>query len=327
MKPLVFITGFLGAGKTTLLRRLSTSLRDHNIQVDAILNDYVNAGMEAATMSDSVAHVVPLESGCACCESLDELVAVCRAALDGRGDLLLLELNGTADPLPVLEAFSLMENDLPFFPRMQVCLIDARHWGTRGDLTALEKRQMETAGYWMLTHSDKVNEDRIKTVTDGVTSLAPHSARITVTGLAKILRIELRGAGENRKWFHQGENPVPDYLSNPDHHHHDEVHQISHRFTGCSLPLPPRVRRHSIEQLIAELPDRIIRVKALVKLVEEPGSRWLFQRTGSEPLQPPVAVPGICHVPASLICIGPGLDEHELKARIDFHFGKFPENY
>ena len=106
MKPLVFITGFLGAGKTTLLRKLSTALNGLDFSVDAILNDYINAGMEASTVGLSAAHITPLESGCACCESLDELVAICRNAHAGDGDLFLLELNGTADPLPILEAIS-----------------------------------------------------------------------------------------------------------------------------------------------------------------------------------------------------------------------------
>ncbi|MDF1753312.1 MAG: GTP-binding protein [Verrucomicrobiales bacterium] len=317
MKPLIFITGFLGAGKTTLLRTLSTRLGDRDVKVDAILNDYINAGMEAATISESAVSVVPLESGCACCESLDELIAVCRAAIEGEGDLLLLELNGTADPLPVLEAFSLMEETLPFFPRLQVCLIDARVWGKRGDLIPLEKRQLETAGYWMLSHADKVDPTRIREVEEGVRLIAPHSARITVRDFENIVIEELNEAKKQEPISRRNMVSATDVVG----HRHDSVHRISHRFTGYSLPLPSKVRRHSIEQLMSELPSWVLRAKALVKLVEEPGPRWLFQRTGLEPLHPPLAVPGVCNVPASLICIGPGLDEAALKSLIKYHFG------
>lgn len=159
-------------------------------------------------------------------------------------------LNGTADPLPVLESFSLMEDKLPFFPRLQICLVDARQWGERGDLTALEKRQLETAGYWLLSHSDAVDEARIAAVSESVRSFAPHTLRITAAEFAELLTSETdtiptptSPAGESCH-------------AESDHDHHcDPVHRISHRFTGCTLPLPHKVRRHSIVQLLAELPD------------------------------------------------------------------------
>ena len=96
--------------------------------------------------------MAPLAAGCACCDSLEELVQLCKTASNAKGDLLLVELNGTADPLVLLETFTLMEKRLAFFPRYQVCVIDARYWGKRDEFEILERRQLETAGFWYISH-------------------------------------------------------------------------------------------------------------------------------------------------------------------------------
>ena len=110
------ITGFLGAGKTTLLRNLLVQLHQREMLADVILNDFTNADIDVATLDGAtLASVAPLAAGCACCDSLEELVLLCKAAASGKGDLLLIELNGTADPLALLETFTLLEKRLPLF--------------------------------------------------------------------------------------------------------------------------------------------------------------------------------------------------------------------
>jgi len=71
-----------------------------------ILNDITNAQLDAASINTNHASsIVPLSASCACCESLEELMALCKTASSGKGDLLVLELNGTADPLAIIENF------------------------------------------------------------------------------------------------------------------------------------------------------------------------------------------------------------------------------
>ena len=137
-KPLLFITGFLGAGKTTLLRALLNKFNQLDQTADVILNDFENAEIDAATLPKSKASIFPLAASCACCDSLDDLVKLCLAAQKSEGDALLIELNGTADPLPLLETFTLLEEKMPFAPRWQVAVVDARHWGQRKQFDALE---------------------------------------------------------------------------------------------------------------------------------------------------------------------------------------------
>ena len=156
-KPLFFITGFLGVGKTTLLRALLEELQDLGRTTNVILNDYENAKIDASTLPEYASSIFPIAASCACCDSLDDLVKLCLAAQQSDGDVLLIELNGTADPLPLLETFTLLGEKIPFHPRWQVGVIDARHWGRRKEFVPLERRQIETATHWLPTHTEHLS--------------------------------------------------------------------------------------------------------------------------------------------------------------------------
>lgn len=323
-KPLVFLTGFFGSGKTTLLRSLISGLKKRNLTVDVILNDFTNAELDSATLGDDAASIVPIAASCACCDSLDELVSLCTIAGRSSADALLIELNGTADPLSLLEAFTLIESRIPFFPRLQVGLADARHWGQRCDWSPLEKRQIETAGYWILTHEDEVTKSRLDEVSSDISSEFPYAIQTNAAKLLDVLANIIRKDTET-----EPQPPSPPHLAvspQAPHPKLDSVHRLSHQFTGCQIPLPSRVRRRTIEDLLVSLPDWVIRAKALVKLVESPGENVLFQRSGSDPLPPPFPVPHIDKVSPSLVCIGACLDKDVIQKLAEEHFGKNAAN-
>ena len=105
-KPLLIVAGFLGSGKTSLIRELLSDFTEQGVTADVILNDIANAELDAESINAKHAgSIIPLSASCACCESLEELLALCQTASKSEGDLLLLELNGTADPLVLLQNF------------------------------------------------------------------------------------------------------------------------------------------------------------------------------------------------------------------------------
>jgi G3E family GTPase len=302
-KPLLFLTGFLGAGKTTLLRGVLTESQKLGRSCDVILNDFENAEIDAATLPSYAASIAPIAASCACCDSLEDLVQLALAAQASRGDALLVELNGTADPLPLLESFTLLEEKLPFFPRWQVAVIHARNWGRRGEYAALERRQLETATHWVLTHAESLTARELKALARAVASVNPHAKRSHAHGLAADLHIA-RGGPE-----------AVSYLSGGGHRH-DHTHALSHRFTGCQVPLPGRYRSEDLIALLESLPPVVVRAKALVRLQDRPGSRWLFGRSTDDPVGEPYEVDGLTKAPSSLVCIGPGLDRAEIHALV-----------
>lgn len=321
-KPLLFLTGFLGAGKTTLLRSILEELRALGRSADVILNDFENAEIDAATLPEYAASIAPIAASCACCDSLDELVGLALAAQQGCGDALLVELNGTADPLPLLESFTLLEEKLPFFPRWQAGVVDARHWGGRGDFGPLERRQLETATHWVLSHAESMTARDLRHVAGEVAAVNSHAQRSHAHGIAADLHLACGRSLEKPPATSDHAPSHEDHTHSHSHHTHDPEHALAHRFTGCQVPLPGRYRCEQMIRLLDALPPVVVRAKALVRLRERPGSRWLFGRCGTDPAGEPYEVAGLSKAPASLVCIGPGLDPAAIRELVAMHFGE-----
>ena len=304
-KPLLFITGFLGAGKTTLLRSLLEELKKLDCRADVILNDYENAEIDASTLHGRAASIFPIAASCACCDSLEDLVKLCLAAQNSEGDVLLIELNGTADPLPLLETFTLLEKKMPFLPRWQAGIIDGRHWGKREQFTSLEQRQVETATHWQLTHSDDLGEIEREEVAGSVGELNPYANKISAKQLAEELVQACESSDQSSVELDPSEIRQKRKARGG--------HVLSHRFTGHQIPMPGRYRSEQIIRLLEGLPDEVVRAKALVELEDAPDSRWLFNRTGRHPVEDPEQVEGLTRTPGSLLCIGPNLSPEKLR--------------
>ncbi len=186
-RPSLMITGFLGAGKTTFLCALLVTLNRHHIAADVILNDYENAEVDAGTLRENAASVEALAASCACCDGLAPLADLAVTASRSVNDLLIIELNGTADPLPLLESFTLLESMLRFRPRWQVCILDARHFSHREHYDALEKLQLETASHFMLSHMENLSDLDHQLLLTRVRAVNSKASQTTVEAMAASL--------------------------------------------------------------------------------------------------------------------------------------------
>lgn len=302
-RPLVLLTGFLGVGKTTFLRTLLTALQPWHLRADVILNDYENAHLDAETLRDSAASIEAIAASCACCEGLDFLVDLSVSANASRNDLLLIEVNGTADPVPLLESFILLESKLRRHPRWQVCILDARHLGKRNTHRALEEIQLETASHFHLRHTEGISIQERNNLYERIRAINPTASETTpqliAHDLAKIsnrdMRLLLTRPTPPRDTLFP---PLPRRAGRPS----------AHLFTGCQILLPEKLHRSAVWSWLAALPPSVIRAKALVTAHEQPGIRRLFERVGLEVMGDPLEVPISPRVPASAILIGPSLD-------------------
>ncbi len=301
-RPQLLISGFLGAGKTTLLRNLLITLKaDHNIDSDVILNDYENAELDAQTLQDKAAAISPLSASCACCGGLDDLVRLALAAQKNRSDLLLIELNGTADPIPLIETFTLLEQKIHFRPRLQVTVIDARKFGLRDQWQPLEDLQLSTATHYHLSHQDEVDPARLAQVQARITHINPNVRPTHPSELAA----ELATATQNP-------TPITPAENHEHEHHHDHshthAHPLTHAFNSSRIHIPGLISRDALWAWLHMLPSQVIRTKALVTLRESPDVRHLFERVGTDEILPPLEVPISDKVPSSAIFIGSGID-------------------
>jgi len=311
LQPVVLITGFLGSGKTTLLKKLLSATKESGITSNVILNDYVDASVDSSTLQEFTDHVEPLTATCACCEGLDFLLDLSIASSKSSSDILFIELNGTADPVPIIESFTLLEDKLQLHPRWQICVIDVRHFGKRETYSDIEELQLQTASHIYFSHhdSDEVPEQVLKTIK----SINPHVSIMNEHELTHaILKLSKR---TNKAKLNA---PSKDLFTK--NTNISEKHQKTHEFTSCKILMPHHASEETIQHWLRALPADVIRAKLLIRVTDWAKNRYLFERVASEISKYPQKVRLNDSVQNSAILIGPDLNITELKQLTDACF-------
>jgi len=301
VRPVVILTGFLGAGKTTLLRNLLSSCLEAELKSDVILNDFSDAKIDSATIEGLAKNIEPLSAGCACCESFDFLLDLSLKSSESNSDVLFIELNGAADPVPIVESFTLLEEKLKLHPRWQVCVIDTRSFGERGDYSDIEKLQLQTASHIYLSHLDEGKSrqeilDKISEVNAFAQILDKKELTHSLIKLAQGRKKRL--APENKTEQELDLNSIKK----------SEQHQQTHEIHSCKIFLPEHTTEQQIITWLNSLPANIIRAKALIRVEGKPEHRYLFERVGMKISPYSQRVKLGKNSEYSAILIGPDLD-------------------
>ncbi|MEC7120881.1 MAG: zinc metallochaperone GTPase ZigA [Pseudomonadota bacterium] len=202
--PVTVLSGFLGAGKTTLLNQILQ--QRHGLRVAVIVNDMSEVNIDAqwvangASLSRQDEKLVEMSNGCICCTLREDLLLeIRRLAAEQRFDYLLIESTGIAEPLPVAETFTFVDehggslSDIARLDTM-VTVVDALNFlkdyqsydalSMRGEtlgedddrhVVDLLIEQVEFADVLVLTKRDLVSEDMVAQLEGVLKALNPRA--------------------------------------------------------------------------------------------------------------------------------------------------------
>ncbi len=207
--PVTVLSGFLGAGKTTLLNHILNNKQ--GLKVAVIVNDMSEVNIDASLVKDqnvlsrTEEKLVEMSNGCICCTLRDDLlIEVEKLAKEDRFDYLLIEGTGIAEPVPIAQTFSYVDDesgiDLSRFSYIDTmvtvvdCLNFFKDFGSNDlladqDLTDIKgddrtivnllTDQVEFANVIILNKTDLVTADSVNFLKAAIKKLNPDAKFIT----------------------------------------------------------------------------------------------------------------------------------------------------
>ncbi len=224
--PVTILTGFLGSGKTTLLNRI---LRErHGQRIAVIENEFGEAGIDNELLvQDTGEQIIEMNNGCICCTVRGDLVRILgelhakRTAGTLHFDSVIIETTGLADPAPVAQTF-FVDEDIGDQYRLDavVTMVDAKHAMAQFDAHHEAQEQVGFADRILMTKTDLVSVEELRALEQRVRRMNPRApiaaAHFGITPIEQLLDVR----GFNLNDVLQIE---PDFLTNSDHEHDDEV--------------------------------------------------------------------------------------------------------
>jgi len=290
MEALITIVGFLGAGKTTLLKHLTNSYLNKGWNPFIILNDYENANIDAIQFTDKIAKkwVRPLTGNCICCSGIHELRNYVNRIPERINGITLIEANGTSDACSLMEFLGVGLNER-FLPPVQISVVDVKNWQKRGEHNELELNQVQVSSLIILTHKEKISEDRKESVVLDLKKINPFAKIITMEDLDIMI--------------------LPNLFPSKNIANKLE-HQKAH-WASCSIDLPVLPDENCIYDICNALPKSILRVKGCAKIGKATGYTFFERIPNGEVFIRPFK--GIPSTGSKLLTIGPGSAPNLLK--------------
>lgn len=304
--PVTVLSGFLGAGKTTLLNHILHN--KEGLKVAVIVNDMSEVNIDARSvenqnvLSRTEESLIEMSNGCICCTLRDDLlVEVEKLAKENRFDYLLIEGTGIAEPVPIAQTFSYVDEesgiDLSQFSYIDTmvtvvdCLNFFKDFGTNEllidrDLTDIEgdyrtivnllTDQVEFANVIILNKTDLVTEESVKFLKAAIKKLNP-DAKFLTSEFGKVDPKEILNTGLFDFETAQVSAGWQKELQNPHHTPETEEYGISSFvFRHNKLFHPTRFYSYLNEKY----PEGVMRAKGLFWLASRPKDALNFSQAG-----------------------------------------------
>ncbi|HEY0709147.1 MAG TPA: GTP-binding protein [Polyangia bacterium] len=277
MTPLLLVTGFLGAGKTTFLRALIPALGALGLRPRVVLNDFQDARIDAATLADLTVDLVALSGSCVCCENLDDLLVIL-GNLEGRpGDVVIVEANGGTEAGELLALLGSEPALDRLAPPLQLAVVDAQRFGTRGWQDQMEHEQLQTATHLFLSRTEVVSAERGASVTAALAAIAPKATCVTPATMARTLadaEATLRPLPTRAAFSTSRRSAALRLVPSPN----PVAHAHAPHFASHLVTLPAPVDADAFVAFLRNLPAEVLRAKGIVLLRDPAGAKRSFQK-------------------------------------------------
>jgi G3E family GTPase len=291
--PVSIITGFLGAGKSTLLNRL---LRDPEMKDTAvIINEFGEVGIDHLLVEASGDAMVELSNGCLCCTVRGELTDTLLNLKDGldTGRIkalrrVVIETTGLADPAPVIQSIiGATEIARDFAVDGVITLVDAVNGLSTLDRHEEARRQVAMADRLVLSKKTLADPAALAPLEARLRSLNP-TAPIVDGDADDSVRYAMLSCGlydpatkiaDVSRWLHdEAEHDHHHHGHDHDHHHHGHDRHHHHRhddgIRSFSIihdrPIDPAVIGMFVDLLRSAHAEKLLRMKAIVQLADDP---------------------------------------------------------
>ena len=226
MTKVDIISGFLGAGKTTLISKLlKEALKGE--QVVLIENEFGEIGIDGGFLKDSGVEIREMNSGCICCSLVGDFGTSLKEVVDKyHPDRIIIEPSGVGKLSDVIKAVKDLHIENEIVLNSASTVADASKVKVyMKNFGEFFNNQIEHAGTVILSRTQNVSEEKLKTAIELIKSVNPNAHIITTPwddidgtkilgAMENVTNLELELLAEHAEAEHQAHEH--------EHHHHED---------------------------------------------------------------------------------------------------------
>ena len=283
------VSGFLGSGKTTFIQKLLNEKKFEKVML--LENEFGEVGVDSAFFDSNLA-IKEINNGCICCSLQGDFDAALEEIEKMDITDLIIEPSGVGK---LSEIISVIMNDEDYRIVSHICIVDVKTCQKyHKNFKEYFDDQVVTANAIILSHLDVASKEEIDKAYDLIREINDEAhitdKPINEYPIEELLDIIVAGGEICPICFEELHHHDHDHEHDHDHHHHDHEHDHDHDhehhhehhhdhdhhhhhhhhddedeiFKNLILRPEYIFDKEELEEILAKLPDDIIRAKGYV---------------------------------------------------------------